>query len=253
MGQLTLSIGDVHGESTWKQLGDIKALVGSGPTISPKYDKYIFVGDYVDSFNRTDEQVHNNLQEIIAFKEKYPAHVILLWGNHDIQYLFEDNSQFICSGYRPTMYPYLHELFDTKKDLFQLAYGYGNTLWTHAGVHASWYRKAGLSRYYGNTDKIAEKLNEMFDNGVPDIFDVGFMRGGMYDFGGPLWCDKSKLYKHPLEDINQIVGHTHSHTIEEYMVNGNMIAFIDSLYDDDPILSLQRNIKPRGFVYYVNQ
>jgi len=86
--------------------------------VIPEYDKYIFLGDYVDSFDETDAVILFNLQEIIKFKQKYPEHVVLLLGNHDLQYMFSMKLHG-CSGYRPSMYQELHKLFNDDKGLFE--------------------------------------------------------------------------------------------------------------------------------------
>lgn len=81
-------IGDVHGKSWWKSL--VKDI--------DEVDMIVFLGDYVDSYNISDEQIINNLLDIIEFKKSYEDKVILLLGNHEYNYI----SPYIgyCSGYR---------------------------------------------------------------------------------------------------------------------------------------------------------
>jgi predicted MPP superfamily phosphohydrolase len=68
-----IAIGDLHGKDCWL-------------TIDPdKYDKIIFVGDYVDASDISREKIVENLEQVIAFKLKHPEKVELLLGNHDIQ------------------------------------------------------------------------------------------------------------------------------------------------------------------------
>jgi metallophosphoesterase superfamily enzyme len=69
-----LAIGDIHGRDVWK---DINFLA---------FDKVVFVGDYVDSYIRSDWQVYQNLKEIIDLKKQNFDKVVLLLGNHDIHY-----------------------------------------------------------------------------------------------------------------------------------------------------------------------
>jgi len=52
----TITIGDLHGKDYWKNI-DIE-----------KYDKVIFLGDYVDSFNESNDGIYNNLKEVIELK-----------------------------------------------------------------------------------------------------------------------------------------------------------------------------------------
>ena len=64
------AIGDIHGRNDWEK-------------VDPnKYDKIIFVGDYVDSFDIPTGEILKNLENIIAFKKEYYDKVILLLGNH---------------------------------------------------------------------------------------------------------------------------------------------------------------------------
>lgn len=65
-------IGDLHGRDWWKR----KVETGDS-------DLNIFLGDYVDSYTVSDEQIINNLLDIIEFKKSYEDKVILLLGNHE--------------------------------------------------------------------------------------------------------------------------------------------------------------------------
>ena len=87
----TVSIGDTHGVA----VADVVV------NIIDRHDKFIFVGDYVDSFIVDNISMKKNLLDIIELKKKYPEKVILLWGNHDIHYLL--GNKHYCSGYRPEM------------------------------------------------------------------------------------------------------------------------------------------------------
>ena len=69
------TIGDTHGRVIWKEFADIKFLLtadensaGKGDFV-PKFFKYVFVGDYVDSFDLSNDVINENLLEIIRFKK----------------------------------------------------------------------------------------------------------------------------------------------------------------------------------------
>jgi len=222
-----LSIGDIHGLDVWKGFEDIPQLLGG--IFSPDYDKYIFVGDYVDSFKKSNQQILDNLLNIINFKRRYPQHVILLWGNHDIQYL-TSYKEHGCSGFRPEAYYDLHEVFRTNRKLFQLAYQHENYLWTHAGIHKGWYEY----EFPYKAKNIAQDLNQAFEEGVSSIFDVGMHRGGFKRVGGPLWACRKETWKKPLEGYHQIVGHTRNDKLLTNKINENTsITYIDFLEDDN--------------------
>ena len=203
-----LSIGDVHGKNTWARFEDIPQLIAGN--FIPKYDKYIFVGDYTDSFEQSNVEIRENLDNIIAFKEKYPENVILLWGNHDIQY-YLGPSKYRCSGFRSEVFYDLNELFRNKKHLFQLSYQYNNYIWTHAGINNIFYEE--LIEYLEVKGirietNISETLNLLFDREDPIIFRVGHSRGGWYKAGGPLWSDHRDNVFDPLGGYHQIYGHS---------------------------------------------
>jgi predicted MPP superfamily phosphohydrolase len=123
----TVSIGDTHGAEVADVVSKIIDL----------HDKFIFIGDYVDSFFFDNATITKNLLDIIELKKRHPDKIILLWGNHDIQYL-PDNTYF-CTGYRPEMHPDLSEIFHSNSDQLQFSYQVGDYLWTHAGVNAWWF------------------------------------------------------------------------------------------------------------------
>ena len=95
------TIGDIHGRTSWKEM--IK---------NDKVEKWIFLGDYCDSFDISDEKIKENLIDIINFKKAFPDKVVLLLGNHDVMYYNPpaDIFNYRCSGYRPQMH---FDLYDT--------------------------------------------------------------------------------------------------------------------------------------------
>jgi hypothetical protein len=138
-----------------------------------------------------------------------------------------------CSGYRPEVRFDLFDIFNQNRDLFQAAYQIDNYLWTHAGVHLGWYRYR-FARFIKENNleelNIAAQICNAFDKYEKCLFDVGYMRGGDKDVGGPFWCDKSELISSPLREYHQIVGHT---KVDEYKTiykhNSTSITFIDTI------------------------
>ena len=76
----TLTVGDLHGKDVWKEIDTIR------------YDKIIFVGDYVDCFTTSNVEIKHNLEQIIRYKKDNMDKVVLLLGNHDVQYTTMSNS-----------------------------------------------------------------------------------------------------------------------------------------------------------------
>lgn len=247
-----LTIGDLHGKNIWKNFADIDILLKSNGDFDPDYDYYIFIGDYTDAFDKTNKDIFDNLTDIIKFKKLYPNNVILLLGNHDIQYYlanpFVDNKneyKYFCTGFRVELHFDLYDLFNKNKNLFQLAFQYDNYLWTHAGIHKGWYLifekefNKLINIYDTKFDTLADKLNIAFEHKLDCLFDIGFRRGGNKKIGGPFWIDKELTYKKPLDDYHQIVGHTYVNEIKTYKKNNNTsITFIDVLNIKDEFYNL---------------
>jgi len=140
-------------------------------------------------------------------KKKYPDKIILLYGNHDIQYSHYPN--YRCSGFQQRNHLDYMKLFQDNLDLFQMSYQIDNTLWSHAGVHIAWYNEY-IKEYHDNNPEmtLSNILNNDFDNQKSYMFNIGKMRSGFSDVGGPLWLDRRQLWNKPLPGYHQIVGHT---------------------------------------------
>jgi hypothetical protein len=217
-----LSIGDLHGRAVWEKFADIHILANT-PNLETDYDYYVFTGDYTDSFTISNPVILSNLRRLIQFKENYPDKVILLLGNHDLQYLLGELHR--CSGYRPEAYFDLHELFRDKRSLFQAAFQHGKTIWSHAGIHRGWYN----IEFPFSSPNVADDLNGAFLQNVKSMFDVGHRRGGFKNQGGPFWADKHETFTKPLNGYNQVIGHTPVQHVKRYaLTSGECLYYIDS-------------------------
>ena len=223
MGKKIMTIGDVHGRDTWKFLTHgssyefeqwaIMVTNGADPNDElfkkdyPYFDvdKIVFIGDYVDSFTIGNVEIKKNLEDIIFFKKVLPDKVVLLWGNHDVQYFIPNQ---ICSGYRPEARWDLQILFEHNMNLFQMAYHKGDYLWTHAGLLKPVLND--ILKHYPELKELEREgdiLNEAFKMEIPQIFQVDGASGGWSMYGGPLWTRPKQLEEYGV-DLNQIVGHT---------------------------------------------
>ena len=204
MKEKILIIPDVHGRSFWKE------AVETGD-----YEKVVFLGDYTDPYeweNIAEDDALDNFLSIIEYKEQNPDKVVLLLGNHDLQYYSEYYHELTeGSRYNPISAIYLEQLFRENKGLFQLAYDmdWGGRLYlfSHAGVTQSWLKR--------NLDLIrkpdAQHLNRLMDTneGLQALAQVGVARWGDYPTGSMVWADSDEMVvSDPLPDTYQIVGHT---------------------------------------------
>lgn len=224
-----LSIGDIHGHDSWKRV--IPRM--------DNYNKVVFIGDYVDSFHSSNDKIRENLLEIIQLKKDNPDKVVLLWGNHDVQYLFP--TQYRCSGFRPDAQPDLTIIFNENKNLFQAAFGYKNYLWTHAGISNKWFNEhyhpeGALSKWRGfgyleGIDAyVAGMLNGCFGSHDRDILcEVSYARGGASQYGGIFWADIKETRNDYLDNFEQICGHTPVDRNTTIRSGDSSITYIDSL------------------------
>ena len=197
---MALILGDIHGN-----LSKAEAFLAFKPE-----ETHIFVGDYADSFEATDEEIYNTLKLCIE------SEAILLLGNHDLHYFSEP--PFTCSGHRHRMAKGLNEIFEAfvAENRFKPCVAVDGFIVTHGGV----------SNEFGNSalkvkdvDVIAEKITALWQTyldtrfvrkpGSPRIhnplFSISPTRGGMDRFSGPFWADyrSDNLYGVP-----QVFGHS---------------------------------------------
>lgn len=259
----TLSIGDIHGRNDWTyfthgspQDFDRWAIaIDSGAPAHDDmrsedfdnyvdYDKIIFIGDYVDSFTVGNAEMKKNLEDIILFKQACPDKVVLLLGNHDIQYIIKNA---ICSGYRPEMQHDFYKIFMDNIELFTFAYeGFNKDgeswLWTHAGVTSGWYKELRKELYDPNhrfaeiikerdPQTIADEINLAWELRLPVLYNVDASSGGYEMWAGPAWVRPRVLNAYPIDGVSQIVGHTPQAAIWRNEIDGTSVVhvYIDCL------------------------
>ena len=259
-----MSIGDIHGNEKWKLAifktfakyekwrkavddpkRDLQSLQAEHPTLYAM-DKIIFVGDYVDSFTASNVVMKNNLENLVHLKKTLPDKIVLLLGNHDLQYIVEGN---YCTGYRPEMWLDFREIFSKNIDCFQFAYGHEsnigerckNTLWTHAGVTEGWLESlkqiidSPNFKYFSEFEnwksmKVEDLLNKALEYRLPVLFTVDANSGGSAKYAGPLWVRPKSLTKNAITGFDQVVGHTPMETIKvEAIINSTETTYSDQI------------------------
>jgi len=218
-----LIIADIHGRTNWQFYGNIEEMLKDSNK-ETMYDKYIFLGDYVDSWTETDAVILNNLEKLISLKKAYPDKIILLLGNHDLQYMFSYKLHG-SSGYRPNSYQELHKLFNDNKDLFLPIYQIDNYLFTHAGITTTWIRQ--LKEKDEDPLSTVMRLWNKYDD---SLFRVGWARNGSYRSGGPFWADMSESKEGMLPNYHQIVGHhpTKNAPLKHVLDENSSITYVDN-------------------------
>lgn len=196
-------VGDTHGRTDWKTIVNLEE----------PFDKFVFIGDYFDSFDISFDQQVENFRDIVAFKRGNMEKVVLLLGNHDFHYL-EQCGNDVYSGFQHAKALMVnHELQPiVNEGLIQLAYSHEDILFTHAGVTQTWVNESGLV----DSPKLATAINELFRKN-PEYFRFnGWDPSGDNKTQGSLWVRPRSLALDMLPTWRYIVGHTRVIQIAEY-------------------------------------
>ena len=226
----TIAIGDIHGRPYWKQIIEQEQDA----------DRFIFVGDYFDSFTiKTDVQI-NNFLDIIEYKKTSGKDVILLVGNHDIHY-YPEVSDTGTSGYQTIGRFQIEPVIDANREHLQMAYQMGEFLFTHAGVSSEWlddnivmWDVFNLSMYLNDLfhyqpNKFNFRSYKEFDNGRV----IASNGHGDNTYQTPIWIRPRSLMeinRNTLrKQVIQVVGHTWVEEIDKKgKSTGGRYYFIDT-------------------------
>jgi predicted MPP superfamily phosphohydrolase len=235
----TIVLGDTHGRSNWKL-----AIHQEQP------DRVIFIGDYFDSFEFSGVEQIDNFKQIIQYKENNPqVEVVLLIGNHDHHY-FPEIGYTGTSGYQSKIAPSINQVIDENRHHLQIAYGFGEYLFTHAGVSPVF-----MDQIFGENDwsveNIVVDLNEMFRY-KPKAFEFnGFDGHGDNTTQTPIWIRPRSLMqankkhnKSLKKDYIQIVGHTGMKRLDltgSDKFTGGRYYFIDTMETTGEYLIIEDN------------
>ena len=183
-------IGDIHGKVEIVE----KALMREG--------RKVFVGDFMDSYDRTADDHKKCLELVFSAIKKDPENHYFILGNHELSYMFP---HMRCSGHTK----WGAVIFDEFREEFKkltLPYLFIDPtfLISHAGMSAYWFNqicKGDLSH-----------LHEALENAVDDradtwLYAIGQARGGREIQGGIFWCDFKHEFE-PIKGLTQVFGHT---------------------------------------------
>ena len=186
--------GDIHGRTCWKNILEHE-----------KWDKVIFLGDYVSTHENVSENDQIlNLQEIFDFKKEYGDKVILLRGNHDMQHLGYSWAE--CSGLCRNVQQFMMEFKEEFLENTQWLHIEDNYLFSHAGVSKVW---------WDNVKNRRENIVDIEDiNKLEPSEEFGFTPDSWHDYSGysdtqPLtWIRPHNLINCGVDNYIQVVGHT---------------------------------------------
>ena len=182
-------VGDIHGKVKEVE----RALVMEG--------KKIFVGDFMDSFDRPASDHAKCLTLVLDAIEAGEAEAI--YGNHELSYL--KPAQHMCSGYtsknRHTIFTHKSRIDNLFKSHILLAPDF---LVTHAGLTKQLWDSYNLS-----LETLQQTLTEWWTNLSSPVHQIGYNRGGPPNnkCGGTFWCDWNTEFQ-PVPGLKQVFGHT---------------------------------------------
>ena len=235
----TIILGDTHGRSNWKLA-----------THQDKPDRVIFIGDYFDSFEISGVEQINNFKEIIQYKENNPQiEVVLLIGNHDHHY-YPEIGYTGTSGYQSGIAPSITQVIDENRHHLQMAYGFGEYLFTHAGVSPQFMDQVfGIDGW--SKENVVVDLNELFKYKPKSFEFTGFDPYGDSPSQTPIWIrpgslmSVNKKHKNGLKkDYIQIVGHTQMRRLDltgSDKFTGGRYYFIDTMDTTGDYLIIEDN------------
>lgn len=195
---MALILGDIHGN-----VDKAKKFLAFRPE-----ETHVFAGDYVDSFEESDEDIYETLKLCIE------SQAVLLLGNHDLHYFKEP--PFLCSGRRYHMADSLEKIFEEFITRFVPCLSVDGFIVTHGGISEGFGNSALKTT---DVNEVANKitilwytyLETRFNRGKSaprlhnPLFGISPTRGGMDKFSGPFWADyrSDRFYGVP-----QIFGHS---------------------------------------------
>lgn len=222
-------IGDIHGREIWKRIVEVE-----------KADRYVFIGDYFDSFDIPGLMQMHNFKELMMWSEQTKAETVFLIGNHDYGY-FEGCDGTRTSGYQFKLAPSIKMLVREWKHKLQMAYRFDDVLCTHAGVSTE-FMDGVFGRGGWKADTIVELLNEQWQY-RPLTFDFDCVKpikmswvdpSGDNTEQSPIWIRPKSLMRSNKDELKkqiiQVVGHTAQRSIDiKGMATGGRYYFIDTL------------------------
>jgi hypothetical protein len=73
--------------------------------------------------------------------------------------------------------------------------------------------------------------------------EVGFWRGGLYEYGGIFWADIDETKDNPLKGYHQFVGHSRVDSIKSAKIDDETtITYCDCLYNDQYLVINRQNM-----------
>ena len=173
-----LLIGDINGNKSWRECGDIDKLLNGRGGERPEFDYYIFLGDYMFSVNGFDQYSLDSFRELMNFKMLYPNKVILLIGDKDLKFLLTEK-ELKRNGISVPNWRIQKagaNLFYKYRHYFQPVFQIGNNIFSHSLISYSWYATNFLPQlkkekpYKRTYINIADRINIGWKHRLRSLF-----------------------------------------------------------------------------------
>jgi predicted phosphodiesterase len=183
-------IGDIHGKDHWRQVEEV---------FNPNTDQVYILGDYFDSKTLDGSEISfqeqlNNFYDLCDWASEHEGKIFMLFGNHDTQYLQldEKNNGWINDEAAKE----IAIAFMSFHGMFKFYYiTDDNYIISHAGVS---------TLFVDSIEALALKGEISYS----------YQKSGGYS---PTWIRPNDLVKTALSGYKQIVGHTYTGYLEEYL------------------------------------
>lgn len=180
-------------------VGDIHGKVQAVEAALAREGRKVFVGDFIDSYDRSVEDHKQCYDLVLDAIERDEANAI--FGNHELSYLIP--AWHRCSGFNKQREMLMNHY---KKQLNEAFLPYlligDRVLVSHAGLTKQIWKEQELT-----LELLPRILEEWWPNHSSPMHWVGAYRGGQYPYGGMFWCDYNAEFK-PVPGLTQIFGHT---------------------------------------------
>lgn len=206
MSQHIMTIGSIYGEDRWKNLDMLEAMV-SDNTLTPTYDKYIFMGNYVKTYWKTQSEILSMITDLISLKQNYPNHIVLLIGSDDLQYMFPEEGKFRREGFHKDIV-FFTELYQSLSPYLEILYNYGNTIWTHSGIRTEWASVFGITPA-NDAASVSTLLKNIELGSASQQYYIDAKHGGKNVASGPLFSDKFIERSDLIEWVNHVMTDDH--------------------------------------------
>lgn len=219
-------------------------------TFHPDHQKVIYTGDYFDSHWGSNQiELAQNTANWLKEKLKDEKN-IMLFGNHDVSYIFDGKGGSWCSGFTQLKSKVINDIMHDDFSKLKPFHFENGILFSHAGVTRHLF---GFDEDY-SLPSFIEKLKQVTDEGIHHmkngiahkVFGAGYSRGGLQSWGGITWADFNEHF--PLIGIPQIFGHTVREVPEFKFVNTHKTkrtshVFASTVLNDPEILKLHLSEK----------